>query len=902
MTGDLRTRLTPRFSLRVKGMLVLVFPVIALVAAVNSVLWLEQATRRADEMLRRAVDLRAQVRAVSTRLLEAETGVLGYLSSGDPGFLDPYRRAVADLPAEVDRLGQLASNAGHFSPPMGEIRRIAAAEIQYLQGLVESSAEPRAARPPVSRNRQDRERLQVLLEGMLLDADRVFRAADESRGMHYRRFAFVALVCGIVGPFGGLLINLLITNRLVRRVGQVGANAHRLARGQPLEPIPPGSDEIAALARELDEAAVLLRARENLLSSSETRYRDLFDQAPVAYHEAGRDGIIHHVNQAGCRLMGCGADDILGRPVWAFLAPEHQEETRIRLLEAIETGRDPAPLEVDHDLPDGSRLTAGMHANLIRGENGEVSGIRVALLDVTEHKVAVMAARKVGQYAHELRNKNEQLARAAAGARAATEAKSRFLANMSHELRTPLNSIIGFSELMYDGKAGAVGDAHRDYLADILTSARHLLRLINDILDLSKIESGKFEFRPERCDPARLAEEVCEVLQPLIAKKSLRLELELERGLSAFLDPARAKQVLYNYGSNAVKFTGKGGRITIRVRAAAAGRLRLEVEDTGAGIAPEDLPRLFAEFEQTAASRREGQGTGLGLALTKRLVEAQGGAVGVTSELGRGSLFFAELPLSGDVRSAPAPVRSHRPRSILVVEDNPQESRWLCQILREAGYAVETARNRGEAVEHAAARCFDAVTLDLMLPDASGWEVLREIRATGPNHSTPVIVVSVAPDREIGRMDPAHGYLAKPVQASDLLGALERAGAPPHRNRTVLVVDDDAATLRLVNATLAGLGYRAVCCGDGESGLVLLAQERPAVVLLDLMMPVLGGLEFLERMRADASLPHPPVIVWTNKDLTAGERERLLGLAETVMAKQDGTPQALLDRLRAIVG
>ena len=901
MTGDMRTQLTPRFSLRVKGMLVLLFPVLALLGVVNSILWLEQGTRRADELLQLSLDLRFEMETIRVRMLEAEAALNEYAESGEPEVLASYRRIEAELTGSLDRLASLTAVEDGPSRQAQQVNRAAREQMETLRALA-ASHDTAVTRDLIPRLRKGRYELFRQLDAAVNAAGKAYREAGESRRVSYRRFAFVALLCGIVGPFGGLFLNLFLTNRVTRRVRQLGANAHRLATGQALEPMPPGSDEISTVARELEEAAVLLRAREARLTSSEKRYRDLFDQAPVPYHEAGRDGIIHRVNQDACRLIGQDVGQIVGRPFWSFIALEHREETREALLEAIEKGVDPAPIEVDHEDASGTRITVVLHVNLVRGEHGEVSGFRAALLDVTEHRLAVMAARKVEQYAQELRNKNEQMARAAAAARAATEAKSRFLANMSHELRTPLNSIIGFSELMYDGKVGQVDDAHRDFLADILTSARHLLQLINDILDLSKIESGKLEFRPERCDPARLAEEVCDVLRPLISKKALKLHLELERGLSAFIDPARTRQVLYNYLSNAVKFTQPGGTVTVRLAGLEGARFRMEVEDTGMGIAAEDLSRLFLEFEQLAASKKEGQGSGLGLALTKRLVEAQGGRVGVRSEPGKGSTFFAELPLGGEGRPAELPVRSHRPRSVLVIEDSLQDSRWLCQILREAGYAVEAARNRAEADAQLSGRTFDAITLDLMLPDASGWEVLQGIRATGPNRATPVVVISIAAQHEMGPMFPVQGYLPKPVRSEDLLHVLETAGVPPRRNRTVLVVDDDAATQRLVQATLAGLGYRAVCRHDGESGLTALAQERPAVVLLDLMMPVMDGLKFLQRLRDDTSLPRPPVIVWTNKDLSSAEKDELAGLAEAVMAKQDCTPKALLDQLRAIVG
>jgi hypothetical protein len=232
-------------------------------------------------------------------------------------------------------------------------------------------------------------------------------------------------------------------------------------------------------------------------------------------------------------------------------------------------------------------------------------------------------------------------------------AKSRFLASVSHELRTPLNGIIGFSELLYDGKLGAIPENQVDVLGDILSSSRHLLQLINDVLDLSKVEAGRMEFHPEHCLIETLALEVRDVIRPLAEKKGLRLALEVAPGLTANIDPGRFKQVLYNYLSNAVKFTGEGGSVTLRIAPEGEKMFRVEVEDSGIGIEADEVPRLFQEFAQLPNSRQAEQGTGLGLALTRHMVEAQGGTVAVESEPGRGSVFSAVLPLDSKV-SAPA--------------------------------------------------------------------------------------------------------------------------------------------------------------------------------------------------------------------------------------------------------
>jgi PAS domain S-box-containing protein len=440
-------------------------------------------------------------------------------------------------------------------------------------------------------------------------------------------------------------VHMLVSGRLVRRVQQVQENARRMAHGLTIHPFPPGADEIAGLARQIEDAAYLLNHRARALAESERRYRDLFDRAPVPYEETDTNAVVRRFNQAVCGLMKCTPDQVLGRKAWDFVAPDQRDEIRNAMLKRIVTGDETGPFECEYLLEDGSSITVEIRENLIRDENDVVTGTCRSLMDVTERNLAAVAARKVEQYAMELRNKNEQLARALDAARTATEAKSRFLASVSHELRTPLNGIIGFSELMFDEKVGAVNQDQHDCLSDILTSARHLLGLINDILDLSKVEAGKMEFHPEPVEIGALVREVRDVIRPLAEKKELQLTSDVPAKLSAVLDPGRFKQVLYNYLSNAVKFTPPSGSVQLRVTLIENGLFRLEVEDTGVGIPAVEISKLFQEFQQLPNSRKAEQGTGLGLALTRHIVEAQGGSVAVRSTPGRGSVFSAVLPL-----------------------------------------------------------------------------------------------------------------------------------------------------------------------------------------------------------------------------------------------------------------
>jgi CheY-like chemotaxis protein len=368
-------------------------------------------------------------------------------------------------------------------------------------------------------------------------------------------------------------------------------------------------------------------------------------------------------------------------------------------------------------------------------------------------------------------------------------------------------------------------------------------------------------------------------------------------------DPLKLKQVVYNYLSNALKFTPEEGRVTIRVAVEDDENYHVEVEDTGIGIRPQDAGRLFVEFQQLdATTAKKYQGTGLGLALTRRIVEAQGGRVGFRSTPGAGSVFFAVLPrrpriVSGEGTHA----ELGRPRpnapSVLVIEDDPKDCAWLVRTLAAAGYAVETA-----AGAIALARCreqaFDANTLDLLLPDTTGREVLTAIRAGGPNWETPVVVVSVVADKSVGFE--VHDIIAKPVQTDELLSSLHRAKLLPGSSRPVLVVDDDPMALKLAARALGHLGYSALCRSDAEAALATARETPPAAVILDLLMPEVDGFEFLRRFRRTAPGRRTPVIVWTMKDLTPAERDRLREAAQAVVEKAQGAA-ALMEELRTHV-
>ena len=604
--------------------------------ALFSVYWAEQRLRSGERMVAQAQEIRVEIVRLRSALNDARALASQYAAMPQPSARDAYHASRQTALRALRGISAIAERQPAGPAQVEELERLVGEEFRRLdQGLLSGAApgaSPGGALASVLTRLDDEEQRQL--------AEAAF-GLDESR----RRLFNVLMMCGVAGPIGALFIQMILARRMTRRIQRVEENARRLAGGQPLRPLPNGTDEIASLGRQLEHTAALLRMHERSLREGERRYRELFDQAPVPYVETDTSGVICRFNQALCNLLRVAPERVLGARAWDFVDPDQTEGLRTAFLDRLREGAETGPYECDYLLDDGSRIRVEIRENFIRDDAGQVIGVCRSVLDVTERKLAAVAARKVEQYALELRNRNEQLARAFEAATSATLAKSRFLASMSHELRTPLNSIIGFSELIVDGRLGPISDEHRDCLGDILTSARHLLGLINDILDLSKVEAGKTEFRPEACRIDKLVAEVRDVVRPLAEKKNLQLHSEVAGGLEAVIDPSRFKQVLYNFLSNAVKFTPESGRVTVRVTSASDKTFRLEVEDTGIGIPPHEIKRLWEDFQQLKDGGKNSQGTGLGLALTRRIVEAQGGTVDVRSVPGKGSVFIAVLPL-----------------------------------------------------------------------------------------------------------------------------------------------------------------------------------------------------------------------------------------------------------------
>ncbi|MBI5720347.1 MAG: PAS domain S-box protein [Burkholderiales bacterium] len=660
------------------------------------------------------------------------------------------------------------------------------------------------------------------------------------------------------------------------------------------------------------------------------------------------DGRISSWNAAAQAMFGYRADEIVGRPVQELQPPERAGEED-RLLEALARGEVVPPFDTVRLARHGTPLDVSITASPVRDSRGAIVGASKIMRDISGKRRAEEARMR----ALSLQAENRQI-------QAASRLKSEFLANMSHELRTPLNAIIGFADLMHSGRVAPDSPKHRVFVDHIRASGRHLLQLINDILDLSKIEAGKLEFEPEPVALPALAADVVNLLNEQAVAKMLTIRVQVDPAVAQLvIDPRRLKQVLYNYLSNALKFTPEGGCVTVRAlpedTAGQGGtpRWRLEVEDTGIGIRPEDIGRLFTEFHQLDGSlAKRHAGTGLGLALTRRLVEAQGGTVGARSVFGEGSVFHAVLPrvaavaagaeaasaadstdlaqttevtwrgpaaspaaaAAGPPAGAPGAGHAARPApsrgapaaspAVLVVEDSRLDGGALTEALSGAGFAVAWATSAAAALQLSRERRFAAITLDLLLPDRPGLELLADIREAGPNRETPVLVVTVR-----GHPLPLEAYavadvLSKPVRGPAVLAALAHIGVAAPRGReagarqAVMVVDDEGPARALIGSALESAGYEVALFEGAAAALQALPTLRPAAAIVDLSMPGLDGFAMLERLREMPEARTLPVLVWTSRDLDADDRRHLHARADAVLSKGANSIAQVLEHVR----
>ena len=519
----------------------------------------------------------------------------------------------------------------------------------------------------------------------------------------------------------------------------------------------------------------------------------------------------------------------------------------------------------------------------------------------------------VAQRTAELMQLNQTLVQTKERSEDASRAKNSFLANMSHELRTPLTAIIGYSDLLLGdpatlGEPEAVTDLRRIHAA-----GQHLLKLINEVLDLAKIEAGKLTLHYEDFDLVPLLREACDTVRPLAEKNQNRLELECPpTRLPMHADPTKVRQTLVNLLGNACKFTTRGEvRLRLTTESVAAQPwVVFAISDTGIGMTAAQLGRLFQAFGQAdAAIVRKFGGTGLGLVLSRSFAEAMGGQLTVTSEPGRGSTFTLRLPVRASAPAAspapavaapaaplvPAPAGA---RSVLVIDDDPHTRDLMVRFLQKEGYSPQTAADGRQGLVMARQLRPALITLDVMMPEVDGWSVLTALKTDPELAKIPVMMITLTEEQDKGFALGAAEFLTKPVDYPRLASLL-REYCPTPGDRPVLIVEDDEISRHLLRRNLEREGYPVLVAEDGRAALEVLRLRLPSVILLDLMMPEMDGFAFAQAVRERKDLRDVPIIVLTAKDLTEEDRLRLRGHVTGILQKQTLTPENLQSQLRA---
>jgi CheY-like chemotaxis protein len=508
------------------------------------------------------------------------------------------------------------------------------------------------------------------------------------------------------------------------------------------------------------------------------------------------------------------------------------------------------------------------------------------------------------------------LAAAKVAADEANQAKSSFLANMSHELRTPLNAIIGYSEILLEDATDRGDKASMGDLEKIQGAGKHLLGLINDILDLSKIEAGRMDVYLEHVFLKRLIDEVRTIVEPMMKKNGNRLAIDCPQDIGSLqTDLTKLKQSIINLLSNAAKFT-KDGTVTLRLAHETrdgAPWIKFEVADSGIGMTDEQMGRLFQAFTQADSSTtRNFGGTGLGLTITRHFCAMLGGSIEVKSKPDQGSTFTILLPdrvtkaISDDEPESvrPAVMREAEAGEIhvLVVDDDPAVHDVLAATLGKEGYRITHANDGIEALKLMRAHAPDIVTLDVMMPKMDGWSVLGVMKSEPQLAHIPVIMLTIVDHRNLGFSLGASEYMTKPIDRNRLIALIEKF-ASSKGDGTVLIVDDDPDVRAMIKATIADVGMRATAVANGQAALDWLASHpQPVLVLLDLMMPKMDGFEFLERVRQNQRYVDLPIVVLTAKELTANERSYLAERTLLVLSKSAQPISKLGFALAAIAG
>jgi len=711
---------------------------------------------------------------------------------------------------------------------------------------------------------------------MNADAERASTVANAALGL------LIALIAVMVAT--AWFVSSRAAERIARPIAALSAATKKLAAGRLTRDLPVSTDdEIGQLTTSFNAMrAALLESRQGLQKLSRA-----VEQSPSSVVITDIEGCIEYVNAKFEQVTGYSREEVIGENPRILKSGEQPLNFYENMWDTITTGREWSGAFCNRK-KNGDLYWESASISPVRNPDGEVAHFVAVKEDITER-----------------RRVDEELRQAKEAADAANRAKSSFLANMSHELRTPMNAIIGYSEMLAEDAEDAGNEEMSADLNKIHSAGNHLLALINDVLDLSKIEAGKMDLYLETFEIPTMVNEVVTTIDALVKKNDNTLKVEVDPSLGAMrADVTKVRQALFNLLSNAAKFTHQG-EVALVVKGEQAGWVRMAVSDSGIGIPTEKLDHVFEEFSQADDSTtRDYGGTGLGLPISQRFCQMMGGDITVESTLGQGSTFTIRLPLEvGEATQvavqAPSalPQKPGEERVVLVIDDDPDALDLLGRTLQAAGVRVVATSDGREAVRLAQTLQPTAITLDVLMPGMDGWEVLRELKADSETRHIPVFMVTMTDDRELGYALGATEFLTKPVDREQLVRLLERhptAGA----ERRALVVDDQADNRQVLRSALEHEGWQVSEAENGQEALDKLADVSPSLILLDLLMPVMDGFEFVLEMRKRDPSHAIPIVVVTAKDITEQDRRRLNGGIVSLIAKGGLDRDSLLAQIR----
>ena len=698
------------------------------------------------------------------------------------------------------------------------------------------------------------------------------------------------------------------------------------------------------------------KAAEAALLKSGALQSAIFNSANFSSIATDAQGVIQIFNAGAERMLGYTALDVMNKVTPADISDPVELIARAEALSA-ELGTTITPgfealvfkasrgiediYELSYIRKDGSRFPAVVSVTALRDEAENIIGYLLIGTDNTARKQVEEERTKLDQQLRaqhaELQTTQQALQQKNVELEDASRMKSEFLANMSHELRTPLNAIIGFSEVLGDGLLGDMTEKQRRFIGDIFKSGKHLLSLINDILDLSKVEAGKMLLDLDPVEMEALLGNSLSIVKGQAALRHITLDMQLVKPLgSVDVDGRKVKQIVYNLLSNAVKFSAENGAVVLRADVVArddvgvlAGDwaqrtfplaesefstfLRLSVSDEGMGMSPESLQHLFKPFSQVDSGlSRQFEGTGLGLAMVKLLADLHGGSVAVESAVGKGSRFTVWIPMrvASDAENTAHPPLTLSPgeatpgtkRTALVVETNPRSAELIRLQLEAENFVVVHAQTASEAMAIAEREPLALITLDILMRDVDGWGFLEDLKRIPAVAAVPVIIVSILPDRARGLALGAAAVMQSPVSRQELFDTLVALGLAPKSGNgmiRVLVVDDDPKAVELIAVRIRGMASEVYRAYNGREAIEIATREIPDLIVLDLMMPQMDGFEVVETLNANAATAAIPVVIVTAADATAKERQRLQGVVRAVIGKAGFDSQRFMSEVRA---